>query len=136
MSTFVRACVGMELMLEPPSMIPKLYDDRGLPLAGEALFGEVSDGARQRMHRIGDAVIAPAMPAGTADGDIEAAAGQGLRSDVIDIRTIQNQKRLDPASGGGLTAQITHAAEIALALLADVGDEDQIAEVIGEIGKE
>src|SRR5580658_11063206 len=34
MSTLVRASVGMELMLDPPSTMPKLYDERGLPLLG------------------------------------------------------------------------------------------------------
>ena len=37
-------------------------------------------------------------------------------------------------AGARLPAQIAHAAQVALALFADVGDEDQIAEVIGESG--
>ena len=90
------------------------------------------DGARQRMHRIRDSVIAPAMAARAGDGDVEAAAGQRLGSDVIGIRAVQNQKRLDAAAGAGLAAQIAHAAQVAFAFLADVGDEHQPAEQLFE----
>ena len=54
---------------------------------------------------------------------------------MIDIRAIQNQERLDARAGAGLPAQVAHAAQVALALLADVGDEDQVAELVGEIGE-
>ena len=81
------------------------------------------------MDGVGEAVIAPAMAARSADGDIEAAAGESLRGDVIDIGAIQNQERLDSAAGAGLPAQIAHAAQIALALLAHIGDEDEAAEL-------
>ena len=101
-------------------------------VARQALFGEGSDGARQRMDRIGEAVIAPTMPAGAANGDVETAAGESLRRNVIDIRAIQNQERLNPASGARLPAQIAHAAQVALAFLTHIGDENQIPEVIGE----
>ena len=124
----------MELMLEPPSMMPKLQEERGLAVGRQAMFGEVGDGARQRMHRIGDAVVAPAMAARTADGDIEAPAGQGLRSDVVVIGAVQNHKGLNLPAGAGLTAQVAHAAKIALAFFAHVGDEDQAVEDFREFG--
>ena len=44
------------------------------------------------MDWIADAIIAPTMPAGTGDGDVEAAAGQSLASNMILGRSIQHQQ--------------------------------------------
>ena len=49
------------------------------------------------------------------------------------LRAVQNHEGSDPRAGAGLAAQIAHAAQVALALLADVGDEHQVAEGIGQI---
>ena len=68
------------------------------------------------------------MAARTGDGDIEAAAGEGLGSDVIGVGPVQDQKGLDAAAGAGLTAQIAHPAQVAFAFFAHIGDEDQAVE--------
>ena len=38
-------------------------------------------------------------------------------------------------AGARLPAQITHAAQVALAFFADIGDENQIAKVVDQIGE-
>src|ERR1700693_4341600 len=101
----------------------------------QALRGKGGNGARQRMDRVGEAVIAPTVAAGAANSDIEAPAGESLRGDVIDIRTIQNQKRLNPDSGVRLAAQITHAAQVALAFLAHIGYENKIPKFVKQRGE-
>src|SRR5260370_39045999 len=80
-------------------------------VAGNALLGKESDGAREGVNGIGQAVIAPAMSAGTVDGDVETPAGQGLGGDVIGVGAVQNQKGLDAASVAGLARQVAHATE-------------------------
>ena len=63
------------------------------------------------------------MAAGARDGDIEAPAGQRCAGDVVDIRAVQYQKGARSALSVRLPAQVAHAAEISLALLADIGDQ-------------
>jgi hypothetical protein len=77
------------------------------------------------VDRIADPVIAPTVPARAGDVDIEPAAGQRLARDVIGGRTIQHQQRGKPAAQRRLAAQITHAAQVSLALFANIGDEYQ-----------
>src|SRR4030081_607134 len=100
------------------------------------MLGEVSDGSRQSMNRVGYPIIAPTVAAGTTDGDVETSAGKRLGSDVVGVGPIQNQERLNAAAGGGLAAEIAHAAQVALAFLADVGDEHHAAADIREVGEE
>src|SRR5689334_25405532 len=95
------------------------------------MLGEETDGAREGVDGIGESVIAPAMAAGAGDADVEAAAGQGLRRDVVGVRSVEDQERLNAAAGTRLAAEVAHAAEIAFAFFADVGDEDQTVEEIG-----
>ena len=90
---------------------------------GGNAVGEQSDGAGQRMDGIADAVIGPGMAAGSGDGDVETAAGEGLGGDAVGAGAVEHQKSFDTRGGTG-TAQITHAGEISFALLADVGDQD------------
>src|SRR5690349_4405568 len=100
------------------------------------MLGEVSNGPRQGVHRVGDAIIAPTVAAGAIDGDIETAAGERLGSDVVGVGAVQNQERLNATAGGGLTAEIAHAAQVALSLFAHVGDEHDAAADIREFGEE
>ncbi len=76
------------------------------------------------MHGVADAVIAPAMAAGTGDAHVEAPAGQRLAGDVIGARSIQDEEGFKTRSGGG-AAQIAHSAQVAFAFLADIRNEDR-----------
>ena len=116
-------------MLVPPWISPKLKEDRGAGSAGapeerSREFGrrEFSDHPAERVDRIAGAIVAPAMPAGAGDGHFKAAAGQGPAGDVIGVGAVQNQERFRPGSIR-LPAQVAHAAQVALAFLSHVGDQ-------------
>ena len=115
----------MQLMLVPPWIRPKLKEDRGVGSArraGRERSREFGNRPAERVDRIAGAVIAPAMPARAGDGHFKAAAGQGPAGDVIGVGAVQNQEGFGPGTIR-VPAQVAHAAQVALALLAHVGDQ-------------
>src|ERR1700676_5015727 len=62
----------------------------GVAAAWKSMLGKISDRPRQSMHGVGNPIVAPTVSAGAADGDIETAAGERLRSDVVGVRPVQN----------------------------------------------
>ena len=120
--------LGAEVRRDSGAAFDQPHIHRRLGPGIQTRLGKQRHRPAQRMHRISHAVIAPAMSAGTIDGDVETPAGQGLGGDVIGVGPVQNQKCLDAASGAGLTRQVAHATEVAFALLADIGDEYDAAE--------
>ncbi len=58
-------------------------------------FGEQRDGAAERVHRIADAEIAPAMAAGSGEGDLEATAAQRAGGDVVGVGAIHDQEAVN-----------------------------------------
>ena len=113
-------------MPEPPSMRPAFTETRG---SGSGIHrvpvDEISDGARESMHRIADSEIAPAMAARAGERDFEAAAAKRLGGDVIERGAIQNQKCRNLRDQRGLPADMAHAAQVAFAFFAHVGDQQQ-----------
>ena len=88
-------------------------------------FGEQRHRAAQRVQRIADAVIAPAMAARTGERDLEAAAPQRAAGDVIGVGAVEHQEGLDLA-GQRLLREVPHPQQIALAFFADVGHQQQV----------
>ena len=119
-STLARASLGMELMLDPPSISPKLKEDLG-PLVGARSLN-VGDGAAQGVDRIAHTVIRPGMSAGPGHGDVKTAAGERLRGDAVRAGAVEDEKSFDPGGNAG-PAKITHAGKVSFSLLADVGDQ-------------
>src|SRR5229473_11644 len=73
-------------------------------IARKPMVGEGGDGARQGVYGVGDAVIAPTMPARTANSYVKTAAGKRLGSDVVGVGSVKNQKDLNPAASVRLPA--------------------------------
>ncbi len=73
-------------------------------IARKPMVGEGGDGAREGVYGVGDAVIAPAMPARTADRHVKTAAGKCLGSDVVGVGSIEDHKGLNPAASVRLPA--------------------------------
>jgi len=65
------------------------------------------------------------LAAGPGEQDLEAAAGQGLVGDALERRAVQHQPGADAGRERRLAHQVPHAAEVAFALLAHVGDQHQ-----------
>src|SRR5580704_14963671 len=61
-------------------------------IARKAIFGKVSDRPRESVHRVGDPIVAPTVSARTGNGDVEPAAGQRLRGNVVGVGPVQNQE--------------------------------------------
>jgi len=64
------------------------------------------------------------MAAGPLHCDFVAAAGEGFAGDVFGGGSIKDDERADFRSERRVRAKVAHTAEIAIALLADIGDED------------
>ena len=94
-------------------------------MALDAGIGEQGDGAAEGVERVADAVIAPAMAAGAGEGDFEAAAAEPAGGDVVGIGAIHHQERFDLAGQRRLLAEVAHAEQVALALLADIGHQQE-----------
>ena len=121
---------AMALTLEPPSISPTLMDDFGPP--SSRVSAKERHGAAQRVHRIADAVIAPAMAARSGEGDFEAPAAEPAGGDVVGVGAVDDQERADLPGERRLLAEVPHAEQIALALLADVGHQQQAERQLGQ----
>ena len=90
-------------------------------VAGNARVDEAHGAANQRVDRIGHAEIGPAVAAGTGDDDFEAARSQRFGGDVVDAGAVENDDGFQAVTIG--IDERAHAAEIAFAFFADVGDK-------------
>lgn len=104
--------------------------------AAAVAIEEVGDGAGQGVDGVGVGGIAPTVAAGTGEDDFEAAAAEGLGGEVFDTGAVEDEEGGDLGGEGALAAQEAHSAEIALSLLADVGDEERGAGRGGGGGRE
>lgn len=91
---------------------------------GREIFREYRDHAGDGMDGIGDTVIDPAMATGALDGYFVAAAGEGFVGDVFGGGAIEDEEGAYLGSERGLGAEVAHAAQVAVTLFADIGDED------------
>ena len=87
------------------------------------LVDKERDGAAQRVDRIPDPEIAPAMAAWPGKGNFEAPAPERLPRDVVGRRSVQHQKCGDALQQFRLPADMTDSTEVSLALLPDVRDQ-------------
>ncbi len=77
------------------------------------------------MHRITDAEIAPAVAALTRERDLVTAAAERLRGDMVGRGAIEDDERANAADQFRLPADVADSAQISLAFLADIGDQQQ-----------
>src|SRR5579863_1349807 len=110
------------------------YLRRGTRIDG-SLVDKQRDGAAEGMHRVGDAEIAPAVPACPRELNFETATAERLRGDMIRRRAIEDEEGADSLNQFGLRAEVPDSRQVPLALLADVCHEKQSAPDIGEIGR-
>ena len=101
---------------------------------GGEIFGEDGDHAGDGVDGVGDAVIVPAMATGALDGDFVSAAGECFVGDVTGGGAVEDEEGADFGSEGGLGTEVAHAAEVAVAFFADIGDEDGGGGEAGERG--
>src|SRR6478672_4575564 len=67
------------------------------------------------------------MAAGALNGDEKTAAAEGLGDDDFVAGTVQNDVRSDAGFEFGLLVKVPHAAQVTIALFADIGCKKQIA---------
>ena len=99
--------------------------------AVEARLGEQRYRAAHRMERIAGTVIAPAMPAGTVKGHFETAAAERAGGDVVGVGAIHHHEGCYLAGQRRFLGQPPHPRQVALALLAGVGGQQQAASEFG-----
>ena len=107
--------------------------DFGTPF--EPGLGKQRHRAAEGVHRIAHAEIAPAMSAGSGEGDLEAAAAQRAGGDVVGVGAVHHQKGSDLARQRRLLAEMPHAQQVAFALFADIGDQQQAAWQFRQVGR-
>lgn len=91
---------------------------------GREVFGEDGDHSREGVDGVADAVVDPAVAAGALKGDFVAAAGECFGGDVFGGGAVEDEERPDAGGERRGGAEVEHAAEVAVAFFADVGDED------------
>ena len=79
--------------------------DGGFGRAVEPRFGEQRHGPAERVNRVADAVIAPAMAAGPGEGDFEAAAAQRPGGDVIGVGAVHHQEGAESAGRAAIAGR-------------------------------
>ena len=96
----------------------RLVGQRGFGYSASQRGGKGCDGVRSA--RIGKTVAARAV-----DGDLKAAAAEGLGNGGVRAGAVENDVGGDAASERALIVEVTHAAQIAFAFFADVGQDDE-----------
>jgi hypothetical protein len=92
------------------------------------VLGETGTGVRVKRSIIrASATIGLATPKSlqATDGNFVAPAAQSLGDDRIGARAVDNNQRRDRRRPTRLLIDVTHAAQIAFTLFADVADEQQ-----------
>ena len=117
------ALSGMELTLVPPRMVPMLSVVRGS--SGRRSFGKRGESGGERGDGVGRAGVGKAVAAGSGDGDLIAAAAEGLGDGRS--RRLRHRARCARRCGrrAGCAVKMAHAAQVAFALFADVAEEDE-----------
>ena len=117
------ALSGMEFTLVPPWMVPRFRVVRGS--FRQAGLSQAGQGRSQRGDGVGRACIGKAVAAGADDGDLVAAAAQGLGDGRVRAGAIQNDVGGDAAGQRTLAVKMAHAAQIAFALFAHIAQKDE-----------
>ena len=98
--------------------------DRGEGVGGELSCGDLSQGVAEEEDRIGSAGVSPGVAAGAGDGDAEAEAAEGSGDDGRVATAFKRDGGCDTGAIRAAFKEVTHAAEIAFALFAYIGGED------------
>jgi hypothetical protein len=77
------------------------------------------------MDWVSGSIIAPAVAAGAGESDFKATTAEGVRGDAVERGTVQDEEGPDAGKKCRLGAEVTHPAQIAFTLFADIGDEDE-----------
>ena len=112
----------MELMEVPPEMWPTLRVVRGS--AGKLDVGDGGEDAAEDEDGIGGAGVGPGVAAGAGDGDAEAEAAEGAGDDGVGAAAFEGDGGGDAVAVGAALEEMAHAAEVAFALFAYVGGEE------------
>src|SRR6185437_8700151 len=98
---------------------------RGLRLRRDSGLSEKMKRMPQSHDRIRHAEIAPRVPTGSGNADLETAAAERLRDDGVATGAINHDAGRNGILPFGCRKNVAHAAQIAFAFLADVSDEQQ-----------
>ena len=99
--------------------------ERGARLFGQGSFGQRGQSHGQRGDGVRRARIGKAMPAGSGDGNLVAAAAQSLGDGCIGAGAIQHNVRGDAAGERAVLVKMAHAAQVAFAFFAHIAQHDQ-----------
>ncbi len=99
--------------------------ERGAGLCGEGKSAEFDEGGCKGHDRVGTACVGPGMSSGAGDAHAKSAAAESSIDDGCVSGTFERQGAADSAGVGRcIGEEVAHAAEVAFALFADVGGED------------
>ncbi len=98
---------------------------RGARLFGQRGFGQSGERGGQGGDGVGCACVSKAVAAGAGDGDLKAAAAEGLGDGGVGACAVEDDVGGDAAGERSLIVKVTHAAQIAFALFAHVGEDDE-----------
>ena len=87
------------------------------------------NGAAKHHDGIRSTKVAPRVTARAADRHFKAAAAKSLGNDCVGSRSVEHHTGLDRVFPFGIRKNVAHATQIALALLANVTDEQQRSSV-------
>ena len=85
---------------------------------------EPGEGVAEDQNGVGGAGIGPGMAAGAGDGEAEAAAAECAGDDGAGAAAFERDGGGDAVAIGAVEEEVAHAAQVALALLAYVGGEE------------
>ncbi len=83
------------------------------------------DPTHERVDGIGHAEVGPAVATGAGDENFETSRGERFRGDVIGAGAVENDCGFEFGAVG--VDESAHAAEVAFAFFADIGDEENCA---------
>ena len=99
--------------------------ERGAGLVGKRSFGERGESGWPARRLGWDARIREAVTAGSGDGNLIAAAAEGLGDGSVGAGAIEDDVSRDAAGERAVIVDVTHAAQVALAFFADVAENDE-----------
>src|SRR5271170_2283653 len=93
-------------------------------VGGEFEVGDFGEGATEEEDGVGGAGVGPGVAAGAGDGDAEAQAAEGSGDGGAGASAFEDKGSGDAGAVGAALEEMTHAAEVAFALFAYVGSEE------------
>ena len=97
----------------------------GARLVGKRSFGKRGEGSGKRGDGVGSAGVGETVAAGSGNGDLVAAAAEGLRDGGVGAGSIENNVSGDAAGERAVLVDMAHAAQVALTFFANVAEDDE-----------